>query len=183
MRHTLFSELSPSECIETFAGSVTPDRTPLPDQAKPFLGKVDGQQFRLRILPVRRNSWAPVFSGTFREHAGGTLIEGRFGFGSFGRAFMLIWSAFLVIMLLAVAFALSQALSPGLFGGGSDPVQGQGNAFPEYLRGLVWLLVLGLAGAGVMGYGKHLARGEKEIILQFLQDTLDACPYETHGAG
>jgi hypothetical protein len=96
---------------------------------------------------------------------------------------MLIWSAFLAIMLLAVACALSQALSPGLFGGGSGPVQEQGNAFPEYLRGLVWLLVLGLAGAGVMGYGKHLARAEKESILQFLQDTLDAYPYEAHGTG
>jgi hypothetical protein len=37
---------------------------------------------------------------------------------------------------------------------------------------------LGLAGAGVMGYGKHLARGEKESILQFLRDTLDAQAYE-----
>jgi hypothetical protein len=183
MRYTLFSELGPSECIETFTGGVTPDRTPLPDPSEPFLGRVDGRRFRLRVLPARRNSWAPVFSGTLREHAGGTLIEGRFGLGTFGRVFMLIWSAFLAIMLLAVAFALSQALSPGLFGGGGDPVPAQGNAFPEYLRGLVWLLILGLAGAGVMGYGKHLARGEKESILQFLRDTLEAHPYEAFRAG
>ena len=183
MRYTLLSELGPSECIETFTGSVTPDRTPLPDPSEPFLGRVDGQRFWLRVLPVRRNSWAPVFSGTFREHAGGTLIEGRFGFGTFGRVFMLIWSAFLAIMLLAVALALSQALSPGLFGGGSGQVQARGNAFPEHLRGLVWLLILGLAGAGVMGYGKRLARGEKESILQFLQDTLHAYPNEAHGTG
>jgi hypothetical protein len=180
MRYTLLSKPSPNECIETFTGSVTPDQSPLPDQTMPFLGKVDGQRFRLRVLPVRRNSWAPVFSGTFREHGGGTLIEGRFVFGSFGRIFMLIWSGFLAIMLLAVACALSQALSPGLFGGGSGPVQPQGT---EYLRGVLSLLILGLAGAGVMVYGKRVSRGEKESILQFLQDTLDAQVCEAEDAG
>lgn len=183
MDYTFLSRLSPDECIQAFTGSVTPDQTPLPDRCEPFLGKVNGQRFRLRALPARRNSWAPVFIGTFREHAGGTLIEGRFGVGSFARVFALVWLAFVAIMLLAVACALSQALGPGPSGAGSSPVQAQGNVFPEYLRGLVWLLVLGLAGAGVMGYGRFLARGEKESILQFLQDTLDAEAYEAHGTG
>jgi hypothetical protein len=82
------------------------------------------------------------------------------------------------MMFLAAACALSQALSRVLVGGGLGEVQTQGNGILEYLLGLVWPLVLGLAGAGMMAYGKQLAQGEKESILRFLQETLDAQAYE-----
>ena len=183
MDHTFVSRLSLDECVQAFTAGVTPDQRPLPDPSKPFLGTLEGQRFRLRTLPARRNSWAPVFSGTFRAGAAGTLIQGRFGVSSFARIFMVVWFAFLAIMLLAIACALFSALGPALPGGGGVPVQAQGNASPEALRGLVLLLVLGLAGVGVMAYGKLRARGEKESILQFVQGTLDAQGHEADGGG
>lgn len=53
-------------------------------------------------------------------------------------------------------------------------MQAPGNAIPNYPRGPPLMLILGLASLGVMAYGKRIARGEEEGMLQLLQDTFDA---------
>jgi hypothetical protein len=178
MAHTLFTPLSNTECSRTFTGSVAADRDPLPEGTEAFLGRVEGSGFSLRARTARRVSFAPVFYGTFRDYANGTLIEGRFGLEPGARAFMLIWFAFAAIAIFALACALASMLSPSVTGSGSSPVSAEGRVIRQLLSRALWVLLVPLAAASVWLYWRLQARDEKDSILEFLQNKLDAYPCE-----
>jgi hypothetical protein len=174
MAHTFLTPLSNSECSRVFAGSVAVDRDPLPDGDEPYLGRVEDTEFSLRARTTRRISFAPVFYGSFQDHANGTLIEGRFGLEPSARAFMLIWFAFAAIAIFALACALASTLSPALSGAGSGLASAEGGVVHQLLTRALWVLLVPLAAASVWLYWRLQARDEKDRILEFLQTTLDA---------
>ena len=174
MAHTFFTPLSNTECSRIFTGSVAADQDPLPDGEEPYLGKVEGSGFSLRARTTRRVSFAPVFYGAFRDHANGTLIEGRFSLEPAARAFMLIWFAFAAIAILALACALASTFSPALSGAGSGLASAEGGAVRQLLTRALWVLLVPLAAASVWLYWRLQAREEKDRILNFLQKKLDA---------
>ena len=176
MAHTLFTPLSNTECSRIFTGNVAADQDPLPDGDEPFLGRVEDTGFSLRARTTRRISFAPVFYGAFRDHGSGTLIEGRFGLEPAARAFMLIWFAFAAMAILALACALASTLSPALSDAGSGPASAEGGAVRQLLTRALWVLLVPLAAASVWLYWRLQARDEKDRILGFLQDTVDANP-------
>lgn len=178
MTHTFRSPQSTNVCIQSFTDSVAPDQDPLPDGDEPFLGSVEGPDFSLRARPASRASFAPVFYGTFREHANGTLIQGRFGLDPSVRLFMLIWFAFAAVAVFALACSVASALSPALSDAGIGLVSAEGDAVRQLLGRALWVLLLPLAAASVWLFWRLQARDEKDRILEFLRDTLDAHPYE-----
>lgn len=77
------------------------------------VGNVSEDCVRLqRAIPFVRNSFKPVFLGSFVERDGRTLLEGGFTVFRATRIFMTFWFAFILLWtLLAIIAVLSDAAS------------------------------------------------------------------------
>lgn len=80
----LYSDFTPDECASRLRGSIDDERPTIFGfsgyrGSKPFLGKIEGTQFRLLQRIYRnRNSFQPVFTGRFHSQGTGTRVTGIF---------------------------------------------------------------------------------------------------------
>jgi hypothetical protein len=80
----LYSDFSPDECERRLRSSIDAERPTMFGfsgyrGSKPFLGEVDGKQFRLlQRIYSNRNSFPPVLTGEFQPQGTGTRVKGIF---------------------------------------------------------------------------------------------------------
>ena len=79
----LYSNFSPEQCASLLSAAIDSERPTLFSisgyrGSKPFLGAVEGLEFRLLQRTYYRNSFPPVLSGKFSAHGHGTRVEGTF---------------------------------------------------------------------------------------------------------
>jgi hypothetical protein len=80
----LYSDLTPDECERRLRGAIDVERPTMFGfsgyrGSKPFLGEVDGKQFRVLQRVYRsRNSLPTVLTGGFQPQGTGTRVIGRF---------------------------------------------------------------------------------------------------------
>jgi len=71
------------------------------------VGSVCEDRVRLqRVIPFVRNSFKPVFLGSFVERNGRTLLEGRFTLFHATKIFMTFWFAFVLLWTLLALIAV-----------------------------------------------------------------------------
>jgi len=79
----LYSNFSPEQCASLLSAAIDSERRTFFSLSgyrgsKPFLGAVEGLEFRLLQRVYYRNSFPPVLTGEFISHGHGTRVEGTF---------------------------------------------------------------------------------------------------------
>jgi hypothetical protein len=159
----LFSPLPPEECVERLCAATDPDGGFSFFGGNPVVGRISGRTVRLRKRIYYGNSFQILFTGTLQPAGAGTMLRGRFGIQRWVWGFMVFWFAFnsLVGGILFVATLVT------VLGG---PMQAKGDPWV----GLVVPPGLVLFGAGLLWFGRYLARDEPEFLRGFLVEVLEA---------
>jgi len=130
--------------------------------------KLQKEQIKIRYTArIYRNSWDPVFVGTFNEHSSGTMISGEFQLEAIVRVFMKIWRGFVI-------FIASVALISVITSGGDI-------SFGELFLGTLFLaaffLLMYLASYLVEKKCQTIGKAAEREILRFIEKELMAKPY------
>ena len=167
----LRSPLSPAECTtrllsqidaEFYGFGFRPDRM----RAKPIVGRIDGSSLRLRRRIEYHNSFQTLLSAQMRLEGTGTFITGQFAMYPFVRGCMVLWFTGVVLFEGIAALVAFMSFQPGSI----------------LHRDEGWWLILAapplmlVFGAGVVKFGRFLARGEAKFITDFLVRTLAVEP-------
>jgi hypothetical protein len=127
--------------------------------SKPIIGKFWNNHFRLQHRRYYRNSFAPFFYGHFLVSDGGTLVEGEFRMHVFARVFMIVWFSFLGLFSVIALV---------------NSITGHRPARDTLVLSLVVPAGMAAFGIGMVKFSQWLARGEKQAIIVFLENTLEA---------
>jgi hypothetical protein len=163
MAMKLHTSLSINECLSRLAFAIDAEKRSLSwsgyKGSRPILGKIYGDQFRLRKRIYYRNDLQPFFYGQFVPSENGTLIDGNFRMHPFTKWFMIYWFAFLAFFLVV------DALAPLIFG--------PANVNDSIVIAL-FSLVMMCFGIFIMVFSTWLCRGHKKVIVDLLMQSLEA---------
>ncbi len=115
----LFSEFDPDECRCRLRESIDPEQRTIFGFSgyrgtKPFLGEVNGKQFRiLQRVYSNRSSLPPVLTGEFKPQESGTRVEGTFDLELTSKIAICVFGVFGLLIVALVAI-LSYASHPVL---------------------------------------------------------------------
>ncbi|HEY1385674.1 MAG TPA: hypothetical protein VGF43_18765 [Dongiaceae bacterium] len=128
---------------------------------RPVVGKVGEKSFRLRKrLKMSRNSFQTYLSAKLSSEGMSTRLTCRFGMHPFVVVFMIVWFG-------GVTAGAIGSLVFGLRHYSSGTMPSAGPLVP-------WgMVVFGIA---LVGVGRAMARGERQFLLDFLRETVDARP-------
>jgi hypothetical protein len=122
---------------------------------RPVVGSVDRSGFSLRMRIGYRNSFQTILRGTLVDANGSTRLRCTAGMSLYVTIFMFFWfSALIAFAVPMVGFAL------------------QGDDW----QGLAIVSGMLAFGAGLVWIGRRMARGERDRLLAFVADTIDAEP-------
>jgi hypothetical protein len=98
----LYSDFNPQECARRLREAIDSERPAVFSfsgyrGSKPFLGNVDGQQFRLLQRSYDRNSMPVVLAGEFQPHREGTHVKGTFDLEVASKIALSLLSAFFLL--------------------------------------------------------------------------------------
>jgi hypothetical protein len=155
------SPLPAARCIERLRDVV--DSPWIFGGTAPLIGRVDERTFRVRKRIGFRNSFQINLSATLTERDGQTHLHCHLGVHPAARLFMVLWLAgvFLIGVVLWVSTLSSLTISPRDFP-------------PSLFLGLLWPPLLMLFGAGLVLLGSWLARGERDFLVTFLRERIEA---------
>jgi hypothetical protein len=125
---------------------------------KPVVGRVDPQSFRLRCRIRYRNSFQTLLFGTLADEGRKTRLHCRTGMHPFVALFMAIW---LGAVGMAAAVTMAVMLQPSNDAPGLE------------FAGAVPFVMLAF-GVCLVGLGRRFAAGERERLIAFLAQTVDA---------
>lgn len=131
---------------------------------RPVIGSVIDGRLRAWKRIDYRNSFQVRLVADLVAEGGGTRLRCTFGMHPFVTGFMALWFGMVLLACGGMAAAL---LLPG--------------AVPGVVASGSWLGVgapLGmlLFGAALLGIGRYASRGERDLLLDFVRDTLGARP-------
>lgn len=129
--------------------------------AKPFVASVSDDGFSLHVRQWYRNSFRTQLRARFHEDAGGTRLSCRAGMHPFVIAFMVVW------------FGIVATISAGILATLLGTPSGDGDTL-RIASGFFFLLLMGVFGAGLISFGRWLARDELARMLAFLSEVIDA---------
>jgi hypothetical protein len=105
----LHSDFSPDECARRLSEAIDPERRALVSLSgykgsKPFLGTVEGWQFRILLRTYNRNGFPPVLSGSLQPERQGARVKGVLDLEITSKIAICLLSAFglLVVMTLVI---------------------------------------------------------------------------------
>jgi hypothetical protein len=155
----LHSHFSPDECERRLRQSIDPERPTIFGfsgyrGSKPFLGEVDGKQFRvIQRIYVSRNTLPTVLTGEFQPQETGTQVKGTFDLETTSKIAICLFSIVGLLILIPIV----------LFSHASHPV-------------LSVIFVCGYG--GLLFFAPRIFRGiglgQERNIAGFLKETLAA---------
>jgi hypothetical protein len=128
----------------------------------PVVGKVGEKSFRLRkrLKMMTRNSFQTYLFARLSSEGMSTRLTCRFGMHPFVIAFMIVWFS-------GVTAGAAGSLVSGLR-------HHSNGAMPSAVTLVPWGMVV--FGIVLVGVGRAMARGERQFLLDFLRQTVDARP-------
>jgi len=158
-RCELISPISRQECVARLHDAVG-SRWSLFD-TKPAIGRVGESSFsiRKRLRASFHNSLQTYLTGRLKADGAATRLLCRFGMHPFVIGFMAIWFGMLVCFTIAAIVALARGAIA------------QSNGMIVVGHVMMWIF-----GIGLVAFGRFLARNERQFLLDFLQQTIDARP-------
>ena len=161
----LLSPLPLQECLERLKAAI--DSPPALFGRWPVVGRVRGSALHARRRVRYANHFQTRLSAELEEQDGGTLIRCRFSIHPAVAVFTALWFGAAILIGGMIFFGSLAVLADASDGAGSGTWFGLG--IP------VMLLAFG---AGVVALGRYLARGERDVLLAFLRETLRAQPQD-----
>ncbi len=155
---TFETELGVAEVVRRLGDAV--DRDWAFFGRKAVVGKVSADGFRLRMRISYRNSFQTFMFGTVKAGGRGSRIVARTGMHPAAAMFMLLWLS--IVAVGAATFVASLMQSPGDFGAGDGVIA---SLMP------IAMLVFGV---GLVGIGRWIARGERDSLIAFIEETAEA---------
>lgn len=104
----LRSDFSPDECERRLRDSIDLEKATMfgfsgYQGSKPFLGEVDGKQFRvLQRIYSNRNTLPTVLTGKFQAQGAGTRVEGTFDLESTSKIAICVFGVFGLLTLILI---------------------------------------------------------------------------------
>lgn len=146
------SPLSRDELVATLRGEIDSPWTFFGN--KPVVGRVSATHVWLVQRHNYRNSFQTVLSATLSDDGRGTRLSCRAGLSTFVIVFMTVWFGLLLVITTPL---ISMALLNQDFG-------------------WAFLYNLGFVAFGIalVASGRWFARGEREFLVSFLEDAIDA---------
>lgn len=125
---------------------------------KSVVGHVGDDRFRLRLRIGYRNSFQTFVFCEMKRDGRGTRIEGRCGMHPFAAIFMTAWIGAVAVLALAAVSGVMTAEAGAA------------------AQGAIWLVPIIMVGFGVglVALGRWLARNERERLVAFLEQTIEA---------
>ena len=111
-----------------------------------------------------KNSFQPIFRGVFEIENGTTIIKGRFGMHWFVKIFLTIWFGGLILGSIVCVHLGYQKFGTEIF----NP----DDRLFELLKYLGYIALLGLAGVGLIAWGKYISRDSLEKITEVIENSL-----------
>jgi hypothetical protein len=145
------SPLSRDELVATLRGEIDSPWTFF--GKKPVVGRVSNTRIWLVQRHNYRNSFQTVLAATLADDGGGTRLSCRTGMSAFVIVFMCVW--FGLTMLIAIPIT-------------NIAIQNHDAWSVLFNAGFLAF------GAGLVSLGRWLARGEREFLVSFLEDVVDA---------
>jgi hypothetical protein len=155
----LSSPLSPEECLRRLRAASDPQWKLF--GAKPVLGGVHGGMFWGRRRISYGNSLQTVAFARVRASTAGSRIGVHFGLDPFACVLASVWFGF--VLLGAVGWMISNL----------PRLSANGRAVGNWTPLIGSIALLGLA-AGLLAFGRWLARDEKAFLTAFLIETTSA---------
>ncbi len=155
----LASPFSPEECLRRIRAAADVEGSFGSRAVIGWVGK-DSATIRKRI-PYRNSFQTSMRIGFEASAAQGALLVCRSGMAYFTQIFSAIWFGFLV--LIAAAMTLMTVAGRMQF-----------ETSPAVAVGAPWLMVA--LAVGLVTLGRRMARGEREFLLHFLAETIEARP-------
>jgi len=112
------TSLSPEEVFKRISENIEPERTFRfqmlgNNYNKPYEGKIEGRNFRLKRLISYRNSFLPVLIGTVEPTLNTTYIKFRMRLIHFVLGFMILWMTIIFIVTISMLLmGLSNGFKP-----------------------------------------------------------------------
>lgn len=167
MKILFHTPLSVGECVKTITENAT-KRTFSSEffsyysEDMNFLYSLDGSKFQLEKVINYRNSFKPIFYGTFIEQKKETVIEGEFHMHLFVRIFMAIW--------LSMAFIMSITMIIGSF----FPKESSGIDGMNAALGVLFSIFFIGFGIGIVKVGRHFGIKQEQETIEFIERILKA---------
>jgi hypothetical protein len=150
----LVSPLTPDECVARLRAATDRDGLLSWFGSRPVVGRVSEGSVRLRKRIGYRNSFQTILTGSLEGCGGATLFHGRPGMSPLVTGFMAVWLG-LTLLIGGVFVAALIAGRVGLLGTVIPP------------------LMLAF-GAGLVWFGRWLARGEEAFLVAFVAQVIGA---------
>ena len=163
----LISPLPIDECVGRLRAAVIGDGSAAFGQ-EGVIGKVGENSLRVRkgLRMGMHNSFQTYLRATLESEGTSTRLTCHFGLHRFVAVFMLFW--FGLVLIFAVGFMVVGLRS-------IEAVDVPGVAF------VVPLMMVPM-GVGLVGVCRRMARGERQFLLDFLRETIDARELSTVGS-
>ena len=166
MKYT--TDLSADECLRRLRQTKGQHKWSLQNLWSPLpKGTVEcriwGRRFLLFAWPKEytRNSFAPVFCGSIKQHPYGAIIQGRFIFHPIVLFFLIIWFGG---ALFGVGLAIYHLTN--------SPVRDEPSSFSSFIP-LVFTIGLVIIGFLLVFFGLRLGQDQRKAIEGYLRTTLD----------
>lgn len=154
----LVSPLSIIECINRLRSATQSEWAIF--GTSPVVGKVGEKSFRLRKrLKMSHNSFQTHLSASLSSEGTSTRVTCRFGMHPFVVIFMIVWLG---------------AVTGGAIGSLVFGLRHSNGTMPSAAGLVPWGLAL--FGIVLVGVGRGMARGEREFLMDFLRQTVEARP-------
>lgn len=121
---------------------------------RPAVGRVDSHRLRIRKRIGYRNSFQAVLTAEIVPQGGTTLLRCRLGEMAFVRGFALVW--------IALAGGMAALIVTASIG----------NSVP--MPALLGVAAMPFFGIGIVWFGRRLARGEAEWLLDWMRQETGA---------
>ena len=156
----LITGIPPDECCSRLKESVASSWSF--DFPAPVVGMVAERRFRLRRRIWYRNSFQAIAAGTLEESGPGTRIRCEFRMNLFVQAFMVVW--------LCGAVLISGGLAVSTIAAFLRTGDGGWNA----LVAVCFASIFPIFGAGLLAFGRWLARDERAFLIGHIRTNLEA---------
>ena len=125
------------------------------------VGRVGDSSFsmRKRLPAFFHNSFQTQVTCRMESEGGATRLHARFGLHFFAAVLMAIWFGFLAAtMLISIAFSLDHGTT----------------SIPAFFISLAPVAAMLLLLSGIVAFCRFLARNDRQFLLDFLKDTIQA---------
>jgi hypothetical protein len=130
--------------------------------SRSICGRVTKEKVYLyRMIPFARNSFVPVFNGSFHQQNGEVILSGVYSMCTFVKIFMIIWFGFFILEIIGTLIGVFQEIIL------------KDKSIAELSPMVLIPFVMLFFGIGLVKLGQYLSRNDIDYISKVINDALN----------